>query len=80
MKRDVDIQDPWLDARDSYVTDGRRLLRVVSRPGRVRGLRTAIVEDCRTLELQAFSRRELRRLRRLRLRTPPPVKQLTPVG
>jgi hypothetical protein len=60
------ILDPWDELGETYITDGRRLLRVISPPDRARGLRTAILEDCRTLELRTCRRRELRRLRKLR--------------
>jgi hypothetical protein len=50
-------------AAGSYLTDGRRLLRVVSLPDRSRRWRTAVLEDCRTLELREFRRRDFRRLR-----------------
>ena len=66
MNTGGDILHPWARADDEYVTDGRRLLRVVSPPDRALGLRTAVFEDCRTLELRVCRIRELRRLRRLR--------------
>jgi hypothetical protein len=66
MNADAAILDPWEGARDEYVTDGRRLLRIVSAADRARGLRTAVLEDCQTLELHLYAMRELRRLRTLR--------------
>jgi hypothetical protein len=66
MNTAVDITDPWADVADEYVVDGRDLLRVVSLPDRARGLRTAVLEDCRTLELRHCRMGKLRRLRRLR--------------
>jgi hypothetical protein len=63
--RDLDILDPWQGLSKAYVTDGQRLWRIVSLPGRGRGQRTAILEDCRTLELRTCRRGPLRRLRRL---------------
>ena len=65
MTADLEILDPWAALRDTYLTDGRRLLRLVSVPDRRLGLRTGVVEDCHTLELRTCRRRELRRLRRL---------------
>jgi hypothetical protein len=47
----------------AYLTDGRRLRRIVSPPDRSRRWRTAVLEDCGTLELREFRRRDLRRLR-----------------
>ena len=70
MIADADILDPWEQLSDTYVTDGRRLWRVVSLPDRARGLRTAVLEDCRTLELRTCRRRRLRRLRELRMPRP----------
>ena len=66
MNTDVAVLDPWDAALAEYVTDGRRLLRVVSEPDRRRGLKTAVLEDCRTLELVVCPVRKLRRLRALR--------------
>lgn len=66
MTADLDIQDPWAELTDAYVTDGRRLWRVVSLPGDGRGLRRAVLEDCRTLELRTCRRGRLGRLRKLR--------------
>ena len=67
MIADLDILDPWEELSDTYVTDGRRLLRVISRPDRALGVRTAVLEDCRTLELRTCRRLRLRRLRKLRM-------------
>jgi len=66
MTTAVDIPNPWADVADEYVVDGRDLLRVVSLPDRARGLRTAVLEDCRTLELRPCTSRKLSRLRRRR--------------
>jgi hypothetical protein len=60
------ISPPWAGSPlGTYLTDGRRLLRIVSLPDRSRGWRTAVLEDCRTLELRHFRRRDLRRLRQV---------------
>lgn len=59
------LPSPGDSPMDAYLTDGRRLLRIVSLPDRSRGWRTAVLEDCRTLELRHFSRRHLKRLRPL---------------
>ena len=69
---DLDIVDPWEELSDTYVTDGRRRLRILSLPDRARGLKTAVLEDCRTLELRLCGRRQLRRLRKLRKPRIPP--------
>lgn len=44
---------------DSYLTDGRRLLRVVSRLGEGPEDAYAAVEDCLTLEISPYSADEL---------------------
>jgi len=46
-------------APDSYITDGRRLFRVVSRFAADERQRFASLENCLTLEVQAYSPGEL---------------------
>ncbi|HEY7891119.1 MAG TPA: hypothetical protein VIC05_02815 [Solirubrobacteraceae bacterium] len=46
-------------AVDTYLTDGQRLLRVVSQPDAESGMFFASLEDCLTLEVRAYSPREL---------------------
>lgn len=45
-------------AVDTYLTDGKRLLRVVSQPDAESGMFFASLEDCLTLEVRAYSPRE----------------------
>jgi hypothetical protein len=66
MTDGLDIANPWEELSDTYVTDGRRLWRVVSLPGSGRRLRRAVLEDCQTLELRTCRRARLWRLRKLR--------------
>jgi hypothetical protein len=47
----------------SYVTDGRRLLRVVRRLDPSRGAATAVLEDCLTLELRSYAAADLWEMR-----------------
>jgi hypothetical protein len=44
---------------DSYITDGRRLLRVVARPEGRFASGFAALEDCMTLEVRSYSLEEL---------------------
>ncbi|MGA2321109.1 MAG: hypothetical protein ABSG95_10285 [Solirubrobacteraceae bacterium] len=46
-----------------YVTDGRRLFRVVSQPAAGGEYLSAALEDCYTLAVQAYAPRELREMR-----------------
>ena len=55
---------------DSYVTDGKRLLRVVSRFEAGPGGAFASLEDCRTLEVRPYSPGELSAMRLQNVRTP----------
>ncbi len=55
---------------DSYVTDGRRLFRVVSQFATVEENVFASLEDCRTLEVKAYSPGELCALGLRPVRTP----------
>jgi hypothetical protein len=48
---------------DAYLTDGRRLFRVVRPLGCRHGPDVALVEDCRTLRVQAFTIHQLRGMR-----------------
>jgi hypothetical protein len=48
--------------RCGYVTDGRRLLRIVAPIDLRAGIATAVVEDCATLRWRLYGFRELRRL------------------
>jgi hypothetical protein len=64
MHADLSTGDPNATSTPgAYLTDGRRLLRIVSLPDRSRRWRTAVLEDCDTLELREFRPRDLRRLR-----------------
>ncbi|MFI5038016.1 MAG: hypothetical protein ACHP93_06005 [Solirubrobacterales bacterium] len=54
---------------DSYLTDGRRLFRVVSQFTAGAEDAFASLEDCLTLEVQAYSPGELHRMRLRRVRT-----------
>jgi hypothetical protein len=54
---------------DSYLTDGRRLFRVVSQLTSGAEHAFASLEDCLTLEVQAYSPGELHRMRLRRVRT-----------
>jgi len=48
-----------LALRDRYVTDGRKLFRVVSRFSPRAGSGAALLEDCATLEVTPYSPEEL---------------------
>jgi len=54
----------------AYVTDGRRLLRVVLRLDPLRGAATAVLEDCLTFELRSYAAADLWEMR-VRLVRPP---------
>ena len=43
----------------AYVTDGRRLFRVVQRLDPLRGAAAAVLEDCLTLELRSYGAADL---------------------
>jgi hypothetical protein len=47
----------------AYVTDGRRLFRVVLRVDPLRGAAAAVLEDCLTLELRSYAAADLWELR-----------------
>ncbi|HET8979027.1 MAG TPA: hypothetical protein VFN87_12770 [Solirubrobacteraceae bacterium] len=69
----------WLAARravssrrlipGSYVTDGWRLLRVISQIRGPRWYRMVVLEDCLTLEVSGYATRELRNMRLARVPT-----------
>jgi len=46
-------------APDSYLTDGERLLRVVSQPQGEADSASTSLEDCLTLEVRSYTPREL---------------------
>ena len=50
--------DPGLH-EGAYVTDGRRLFRVVQPINPPRAVASAVLEDCMTLDAQAFTPRQL---------------------
>jgi hypothetical protein len=54
---------------DSYLTDGRRLFRVVSQFTTGAECVLALLEDCVTLEVQEYSPGEIHRMRLRRVRT-----------
>src|SRR5450755_1715772 len=54
----------------AYVTDGRRLFRVVGRLDPLRGAPTAVLEDCRTIEPRSYAAADLWEMR-VRLVRPP---------
>jgi hypothetical protein len=54
---------------DSYLTDGRRLFRVVSRFADSAEHAFASLEDCRTLEVRAYAPGELYEMRLRAVRT-----------
>jgi DNA-directed RNA polymerase specialized sigma54-like protein len=47
----------------AYVTDGTRLFRVVQALDPPRGVATAVLEDCLTLELQSYAAADLWEMR-----------------
>jgi hypothetical protein len=49
----------WTTLADGYLTDGQQLLRVVSRFDPCKSDVFALLEDCATLEVKAYSPREL---------------------
>ena len=57
---------------DSYFTDGKRLLRVVSRFEADAGSMFASLEDCLTLDVRPYSPGELRAMRLQMVREPEP--------
>ncbi len=56
------------DPDGSYLTDGRRLFRLVPQLPASSQRRFASLEDCLTLEVSAYSPRELERMRLRRVR------------
>jgi hypothetical protein len=52
-------QPEQIPAGDSYLTDGQRLFRVVTQLPPRHGSPFALIEDCHTLEVRAFSPDEL---------------------
>lgn len=60
---------PVFPSAGSYVTDGRRLLRVVSQFATVGDHVFASLEDCHTLEVHAYAPGELREMRLRPVRT-----------
>jgi hypothetical protein len=60
---------PWPARRDEYLTDGRRLLRVIDPLDLQAGIETAVIEDCETLAWRTFTFPELWWLR-LRIVSP----------
>ena len=54
----------------AYVTDGRRLFRVVLRLDPLRGATTAVLEDCLTLELRSYAAADLWEMRVRLVRRP----------
>ena len=54
----------------AYVTDGKRLFRVVRRLDPLRGAATAVLEDCLTLELRSYAAADLWEMRVRLVRAP----------